>query len=887
MSRMMEQPCGLTEREAAEKQKQYGENRLTEGKKVHPFAVFISQFKDFLTLVLLGGTVVSVLTGEYAEALTIAIIVFLNGVMSFVQEFRAEKTLDALRNMAAPKARVWRDGELTAIAATDLVPDDIIQLEAGDRIPADAVVLESAGLAADESMLTGESVACGKIAFQGSTPPENLPDRKDMVYMGTTAVAGSGVARVCAIGMSTQMGRIAGMLAEIPDEQTPLQKKLDQLGKYVAIGCLIICALVSVAGVLRGEDLRNMLMTGISLAVAAVPEGLPAIVTISLALAVRRMVSRNALLRKLSAVETLGCADVICTDKTGTLTTNRMTVSALWLAGEYWEVGEGNAAFSHGGKPDDPLQNPVGKMALIVFSLCSDVIVGKDGSYTGDPTETALCGAAAKAGLSRRQLAEEYRRVGEIPFDSVRKRMSIIVRTGEGRMLLCKGGCDCLLSRCSHIRMGEQVLPLDSKLRREITAATEKMAASGLRVLAAAMRPLPDGEPTGESAEQDMIFLGLAGMIDPPRKEVREAVRLCRKAGIRPVMITGDHQLTARAIAAQTGIWHEGDGIMTGADLDRLDEKERCRAIMKTTVFARVSPRHKLMIVRALRAAGHITAMTGDGVNDAPAVREADIGVSMGLGGTDVTREASDLVLMDDNFATLVAAVEEGRAIYQNIRGFIRYLLSCNIGEVLTMFLGIMMGMPVVLMPIHILIVNLVTDGLPAIALGLEPAEKGLMDRPPRSAGESIFAGGLLGKILFRGCLIGLTTLFVFSHFLGTGDLALARTSAFVTLVSCQLFHVFECRSERVSLWKLNPLGNVRLIGAVCVSVLVMALSVWFPPFAAILETVPLGLSDMLFILCCVLFAPVLSGLTDALFRPHREPDVSVRVAAAGMDKAS
>ena len=466
-------------------------------------------------------------------------------------------------------------------------------------------------------------------------------------------------------------------------------------------------------------------MTGISLAVAAVPEGLPAIVTISLALAVRRMVSRNALLRKLSAVETLGCADVICTDKTGTLTTNRMTVRALWMAGDFWEVGEGGTGFSHGGKQDDPLKNPAGKLSLTVFSLCSDVIEGKDGGYTGDPTETALCGAAAKAGLSRRELSEEYRRIGEIPFDSIRKRMSIIVRSGEGKLLLCKGGCDCLLSRCSHIQMGSQVIPLDQKLRREITSATEKMAAAGLRVLAAAMRTLPDGEPTGENSEQGMTFLGLAGMIDPPRKEVREAVRLCRKAGIRPVMITGDHQLTARAIAAQTGIWHEGDGIMTGAELDQLDEDERRRAIMKTTVFARVSPRHKLTIVRALRSAGHITAMTGDGVNDAPAVREADIGVSMGLGGTDVTREASDLVLMDDNFATLVAAVEEGRAIYQNIRGFIRYLLSCNIGEVLTMFLGIMMGMPVVLMPIHILIVNLVTDGLPAIALGLEPAEKG------------------------------------------------------------------------------------------------------------------------------------------------------------------
>ncbi len=862
---------GLSSKEVSALRKTYGENSLGKGKKIHPFAVFVSQFKDFLTLVLLGGTVVSVLTGEYAEAVSIAVIVLLNGLMSFIQEYRAEKTLDALKNLAAPKARVWRDGELTLLDAVYLVPGDHIELEAGDRVPADGILVESAGLSSDESMLSGESVAVAKTVFKGNSPPENLPDRKDTVYMGTVIVSGHGRMQVTAIGMSTQMGKIAGMLEEIPDEQTPLQKKLDQLGKYIAIGCLIICAVVAGTGILRGEDLRGMLMVGISLAVAAVPEGLPAIVTISLALAVRRMVARNALLRKLSAVETLGCADVICTDKTGTLTTNRMTVHTFWCAEKVWLSHENG--FETDGKKADPLKYYSVKEMLTVFSICSDVNEDVNGEYLGDPTETALCRVAAKAGLLRRELAKLFIRIDEIPFDSIRKRMSVVVEKGTEKFLFCKGGCDCLLDRCSYLRIEDRVIPLSEGMKRKILTACEKMAEQGLRVLAAAEKPLAAGEPVGESAERGMTFLGMAGMIDPPRKEVRSAVSLCRRAGIRPVMITGDHQLTARAIARETGIWHEGDQLLTGVQLDQMSEEERMREIGHTTVFARVSPRHKLMIVRTLGKLGHITAMTGDGVNDAPAVREADIGVSMGISGTDVTREASDLVLLDDNFATLVAAVEEGRAIYQNIRSFIRYLLACNIGEVLTMFLGILMGMPVVLVPIHILIVNLVTDGLPAIALGLEPAEKGLMEKSPRGKNESIFSRGLLGKILFRGCLIGLTSLFVFSQFLAGGTLAKARTAAFVTLVSCQLFHVFECRSENKPVWKMNPFGNIKLIGAVCISVFVMAVSVWFPPLAAVLETVPLSAGETLFILCCVLVAPVLSGIVECIW--HKKEDRS------------
>lgn len=862
---MMKQPEGLTSHEAAEKRKLFGPNVLAQGKKVHPFQIFVCQFKDFLTLVLLGGTVVSLLTGEYTEALTIAVIVLLNGLLGFMQEFKTERTLEALRKMAAPKARVWRDGELVLLDAAELVPGDWIELEAGDRIPADAKICAVAGLSCDESMLTGESVAVPKVVCREENLEER-PDRPDFVYMGTTAVAGRGTAQVVATGMDSQMGKIAGMLREIPDEPTPLQKRLDQLGKYIAVGCLVVCAIVAVAGLLRGEPLREMLMTGISLAVAAVPEGLPAIVTISLALAVRRMVKRNALLRKLCAVETLGCADVICTDKTGTLTLNQMTVTRLWLPS-----GEGEDS----GKA---LKSEAGKLALTAFSLCSDVLESHDGKYSGDPTETALCEAARKVGLPLAQLAEREPRIDEVPFDSIRKRMSVLVKSEGGRRIYCKGGCDILLSRCVSYYDPRGNRPMDATARRRVTEAADQMAAEGLRVMAAAYRPAREGENLSESSEEGLIFLGLAGMIDPPRPEVKEAVRLCKRAGIRTVMITGDHKLTARAIAREVGIWQEGDGVLTGEELDRMDERKQRDAIAHTTVFARVSPRHKLMIVRALKAAGHVAAMTGDGVNDAPAIREADIGVSMGKGGADVTREASDLVLLDDNFATLVAAVEEGRAIYKNIRGFIRYLLACNIGEVLTMFLGMLMGMPVVLAPIHILVVNLVTDGLPAIALGLEPAAKGLMDRPPRRADEGVFSDGLLGKILFRGCLIGLTTLFVYSHFLARGDLTVARTAAFFTLVFCQLLHVFECRSEEKPLWKMNPFGNLKLVGAVCISAAISIAAVFCSPLHLILGTASIPLAEIPFIALSILFAPVLSGVMDALLKPGGQKNTRVQI---------
>lgn len=879
---------GLSAKEAAKRLKENGKNALKEGEKVHPFKIFVCQFKDFLTMVLLASTAVTVFMGEYTEAMTIGIIVLLNGIMGFVQEFKTEKTLEALRKMAAPMAKVYRDGILTQVPGEELVVGDVISVEAGDRVPADAVLLKAVALSADESVLTGESTAVDK-GVGKTDGVENMLHQMNLLYMGTTVAAGRGEARIIATGMNTQMGKIAGMISEIQEEPTPLQKRLDELGKIIAVGCLIICAVVAFAGFLRGEPVMNMLLTGVSLAVAAVPEGLPAIVTISLALAVGRMVKRKSLIRKLHAVETLGCADVICSDKTGTLTENKMTVQRIFVSDEEIEVtGSGyrkSGKFMMDGKLINPKGHEAGKRLLEVCALCNNAAIraeqgGKGlfkedgGSYAilGDPTEAALLIMAAKAGVTQQSLADEYRRVDEIPFDSKRKLMSIIAEDRMGqRFAFTKGGCDVLMEKCSGVLWGDKILPITGPLKNKIEAASTRMAEKGLRVLAMAYKPLTAGEPVSR-AETGLIFLGLTGMMDPPRKEAKEAVLTCRKAGIKTVMITGDHKLTACAIAKQIGIFHAGDKVLTGKELDVISDEELEQQIENVTVFARVSPHHKLKIVRAFRRKGHITAMTGDGVNDAPAVKEADIGVSMGISGTDVTKEASDVILLDDNFATLVTAVEEGRTIYGNIRKFIRYLLSCNIGEVLTMFLGILMGLPVVLLPIHILLVNLVTDGLPAIALGLEPTDKNSMKKPPRRSTESVFSNGLLTTIIFRGCLIGLTTLGVFVHFLTNfGSLELARSAAFLTLVLTQLIHVFECKSEERTIFTIPFWNNWKLVLAALFSASIIFAAIFWPPAQMIFRTVALSGEQLLIVAGYLAFAPILSAIVQKLFRRSKK----------------
>lgn len=858
---------GLSSKEAQKRLLEYGENTLSAKKKSGPLKIFLGQFRDLMVIILLISTALSVLMGEITEAITIIAIVLLNAVLGFVQEYRTEKTLEALKEMAAPAAQVIRDGEVVSVPASQLVVGDVFLLKAGDRVPADAILLSSTNLYADEALLSGESEPVEK------HPAKTLdidfgPGRLEAVYMGTVITKGRGKAIAAATGMETEMGKIAGMLDDIEEDPTPLQLKLDQLGRIVAVGCLVICGAVSLAGILRGENLFDMIITGISLAVAAVPEGLPAIVTISLALAVRRILKRNALVRKLHAVETLGCANVICSDKTGTLTENKMTVREvvtpdrrLTVAGE----NTADSAFFEEGKKFDPAAHQGLTSLLEIAAFCNNATAarGKGGfgqkeqwQTTGEPTEAAIQVLAAKAGVIPQEL--RWFREREIPFDSDRKMMTVVGGMGSQHRVFSKGAPDILLGRCTRYQDERGVHPLNDGMRSRILRENNRMAENALRVLGFAYRDVPSIQG---NLEEDLIFVGLAGMIDPPRPEAKAAVEKCRRAKIRPVMITGDHILTACAIAKDLGILREGDMTLTGKQLDEMNEEELDRVVAKVSVFSRVNPSHKLRIVRALKKRGDIVAMTGDGVNDAPAIKEANIGVAMG-GGTDVTKEASSIILLDNNFATLVAAIEEGRVIYQNIRKFIRYLLSCNIGEVVTMFVGMLMGMPVILTPIQILLVNLVTDGLPAMALGMDPAEDDVMELPPRGSEESIFSGGLLGTILFRGMLIGLTTLSMFVAFYRMyGGVEAARTGALMTLIVTQLFHVFECKSEVHSLFGVPFFDNKKLIGAVFISGSIAFFASENPWMRAIFQTIPLSLNQWLMVLGVSLLAPILSAL--------------------------
>lgn len=877
---------GLTEKEARHKLAKHGANTLTEKKKISAVKILFDQFSDFMVLILLASTAISAFMGEITEAVTIIAIVVVNAVMGFVQEFRTEKTMDALKSLAAPTAKVVREGNPVSIPAEQIVPGDLIILEAGDRVPADATLVDVNSLQVDESLLTGESVPAEKSADKMGSRGLSPSDRSNSVFMGTIVTYGRARAVVHATGMNTEMGRIADMIQNIEDEQTPLQKRLDHLGKFIVYGCLIICAIVSVTGILRGESLFAMLLAGISLAVAAVPEGLPAIVTIALALGVQRMLKRNALIRKLPAVETLGCASVICSDKTGTLTENRMTVRKVYAGESLVEVKSGGssleAEFVTNSRTIDPLKNNALRLALEIGGLCNNAkIIRKPGTgngtlgkvksmmsrqdtweIAGDPTEAALLVAAEKSGLTENVINQSYFRIDEIPFDSDRKLMSVICDNHKGEtFVFTKGAPDVIIKKCSKMHTSRGMIDLSPAVRAGIIRVNDTMAGEALRILGVAYRKLDSRAFKHDDVEHDLVFVGLIGMIDPPRKEAMEAVQKCKLAGIKPVMITGDHRITAAAIARELGIYTKGDKVLTGAELEEIGEAGLAKVAENVSVYARVSPKHKLMIVKVLKRMGHIVAMTGDGVNDAPAVKEADIGVSMGVTGTDVTKEASSMILMDDNFATIVAAVEEGRVIYNNIRKFIRYMLACNLGEVLTMFVGMLLGLPLPLLPIQILWVNLVTDGLPAIALGLDPAEKDVMMRQPRGAKENIFSRGLLNLILFRGSIIGLSTLAAFVsiyHF--TGDEVTARTAAFVTLVVTQLIHVFECKSEKKNIFEIPIFNNIPLVLSVLLSLAMILGVVYIPAFQEIFKTAALSINDWIIIGGLSAFGPVIAS---------------------------
>ena len=873
---------GITEKEAAVRLKTEGRNVLEEKKKSGVLKIFINQFKDIMVMILLAATAVSVLLGEISDAVTIILIVLLNAVLGFVQEYRTEHTLEALRSMTAPTAKCWRDGVLKEIPAETLVTDDVIELEAGDRIPADCVILRSAGFFTDESILTGESEAVAKKSGITSDTDNSL-NKPNIVYCGTSAVKGTCQARVIATGKRTQMGRISELIADIDKDMTPLQKRLAELGKVVAVICLIVCFAVFGAGVLRGEDVFDMLMTGITIAIAAIPEGLPATVTIALALAVNRMLKQKALVNKLHSVETLGCTSVICSDKTGTITENKMTVTEFVSADTaYYFSGMGHRISGGVTKGEENIAvNPVNEKVLSEAMkcgvLCSDASISADragesrqrGSLkgkgewrvTGDPTETAILIAAAKAGITKKSLDNECVRLREFPFDSETRFMAVHVAEHGEKCMWFKGAEEVILPRCSMYMNGKgEILPLTYSVRNDISRKTTEMSDRALRVLALAYCVSESYAPESGG----LVFLGLAGMTDPPREEAKAAIRKCASASVRTVMITGDHKNTAVAVAKKAGLLKGGKAV-TGAELDAMSDDELDKIIDKCTVFARVEPVHKLRIVRSFKRRGEIVTMTGDGVNDAPAIKEADVGVAMGVTGTDVTKQAADVILLDDNLATLVSAVEQGRCVYSNIRKFVRYLLSCNIGEVLTMFGSIVMGMPIVLLPAQILLVNLVTDGLPAIALGLEPPEKDIMSMPPRRSDEGFFSGGLLWKIVFRGIFIGLSTLASFSIVMRMGgSLEAGRTAALVTLVMSQLIHVFECRSERRSIFRMSPFGNIKLLLAALISFAVLAAAVTVPQLCSLFDTVRLTSQQMLTALGLSAAVPLLSGIFSA-----------------------
>ncbi|WP_449241315.1 calcium-translocating P-type ATPase, SERCA-type [Desulfoscipio gibsoniae] len=884
---------GLVDGEARSRLERVGPNVLERGPGVAMWQMLLNQFKDFMVLVLLAATAVSGFLGEWSDAVTISIIVLLNAVLGVAQEYRAERSMEALRELASPEARVIRNRMERKIPAAELVPGDIVLLEAGDRVPADIRLTRTVDLEAVEAVLTGESTPVRKHtrALEKTAGPA---DAGNMVFMGTALTRGRGQGIVVATGMATEMGQIAGMIQEAEQEPTPLQKRLAQLGRGLVLFCLAVCAMVVVAGVLRGEAVYQMFLTGVSLAVAAIPEGLPAIVTVALAVGVQRMIRKHAIIRRLPAVETLGCATFICSDKTGTLTQNEMTVRRVYLAGRELEVsGEGydpkgkfTGESAHEGPDFDKLMSLAAlcnnatlyKDDISIGGLFRKTRQGKDTSWhiAGDPTEGALLVVAAKAGFWRERLEKKARRLAEIPFDSERKRMTVIYK-GAGKIeSLVKGAPDVVLELCTHYLREGRPVALDNRTRTAVMKANSSMAENALRVLGLAYRELPVGfnaeQADAKDVERNLVFVGLAGMIDPPRPSAISAVHTCRRAGIRVAMITGDHQLTARAVAREMGIAGWDSRVLTGEQLEQMSDAELAGVAEDVRVYARVSPRHKLRIVRALKGKGHVVAMTGDGVNDAPAVKEADIGIAMGITGTDVTREASAMVLTDDNFTSIVAAVEEGRGIYDNIRKFIRYLLSCNVGEVLVMLLAVLGGMPLPLLPIQILWMNLVTDGLPAMALGLDPIDRDIMRRPPRNPQESVFSHGLGWRIVGSGTVIAVLTLAVFGLAYADGyNLDLARTMAFNTLVFLQLFYVFSCRSEHLSIRELGVTSNPHLVWAVLISAGLQTGVNYLPFLQPIFHTVPLSLHQWLTVIGVALLPAIAGALKGQVGNRLRE----------------
>ncbi len=866
---------GLSMPEVQTKQTKFGRNELETEQVKSIWIMLIEQFKGFLIILLFSAAIISGLLGEWLDSVVIMTIVVLNAVLGVFQEYRAEKSLAALQKLSAPMAKVLREGHFQEIPASELVPGDVFILEAGDYVPADGRLFEAANLRVMESTLTGESVPVEKTATVINEEVA-LADQKNMVFRGTIISYGRAKAIVVKTGMETEIGQIASLIQMAVPEPTPLQKKLAELGKYLGSMALVICALIFIIGWLRGEDPVTMFLTSVSLAVAAIPEGLPAIVTIVLAIGVQKMAKQRAIIRKLPAVETLGAASVICSDKTGTLTQNQMTVKRLYCAGQYYEVtGEGynpEGEFLSAGKPLIIPEKGVLKLLLLCGFLCNDAVLEKEKvneqiswKIIGDPTEGALIVVGAKAGINHKEVHDEYQRVLEIPFDSDRKLMTTIHKGDlpepnlenlqdiipQGLWIITKGAPGMLLEKCSSIITANGIQKITPALKVELLQTNTVMAKKALRVLGVAVRRLPGiNRLNSEAVETDLIFVGYWGMIDPPRPEAKQAILECREAGIKPVMITGDHRDTAVAIAEDLGLLRAGEVVISGEELDHYSDEELKAGVDHISVYARVAPEHKVRIVNAFRNKGYVVAMTGDGINDAPALKRADIGAAMGITGTDVAKNASEMVLADDNFATIVGAVREGRIIYENIKKAVCFLLSCNIGEIFTIFLAIILQYPVPLLAIQILWINLVTDSLPALALGMDPAEPGVMNWKPRKKEQGIFTAGMKRTIFIEGFIIGCFSLLAFSIGMKfRGDIEQARTMAFATLSFSQIFHVFNFHSLKNSIFRKGLKINYFLILASIISGLIQLMVMLIPFFRPIFRVAVLDGRHWVYIL--------------------------------------
>jgi len=912
---------GLSEGEVARRISKHGPNELPEPPRPSFLQRVLDQLKSFVVLLLIAASAISALLGDLVEAAAIMAIVVLNAVLGVVQEGKAEEALAGLRKMAAPEARVLRGGRRLTVAAGGVVPGDVVFLEAGNHVPADLRLTESVNLRIEEAALTGESVPTQKNAAPVHSEDTGLGDRANSAYMGTIVTYGRGRGLVVATGLRTEIGRIAEMISSYEEEQTPLQRKLDQLGRTLGIACIVICGLVFMIAAVRDTDLGLILRPGggplaylvrfkgelveffivaVSLAIAAVPEGLPAIVTICLALGMREMVRRHALIRKLPAVETLGSATVICSDKTGTLTQNEMTVVRLYADGRSVEVaGQGyetEGEFREDGAAFSPAGDPVFRTLLVGAALCNDAVLervaGDRGArMVGDPTEGSLVVAAEKAGFRRDRLEQSLPRVAEVPFDAERKRMStihepraaeaggpLVAAAGAARRLaIVKGAPDLVLALCTQGFGRDGARPLSSVERAAILDANSAMAREALRVLAVAVRPIGDGvaeNVDAESVERELVFVGLAGMIDPARAEVAPAIARARRAGIRTAMVTGDYADTARAIASQIGLLRAGAEVITGAQIEAMSDEELARRVANTDVFARVSPEHKVRIVEALRSQGEVVAMTGDGVNDAPALKRADIGVAMGITGTDVSKQTADMVLTDDNYVSIVSAVEQGRIIYSNIRKFVYFLLSCNLAEIAIIFIGTMLGWPVPLAAIQLLWLNLLSDGAPALALGLEKGDPDIMERPPRPPREPVINRSMISGILVQ--TVALTAVVLIAYWQGmlrfaglehTDEVVTARTMAFATLVLSELARVYTCRAERFPLLRLGVFSNRWMQYAVGFSVALFVLVIYVPILRPVFNTVPLSMREWGLILPLALVPSIAAELQKMVAR--------------------